>query len=155
MSYISVSDELAPIADKLRQYVRLLSSDVDGEVIAAARALNRTLKNSKLDIHALADGICVTNGKKFSEDEAKEIYFKGVEKGRRQAENRPDPKFHNVSEHDQPSWHDIACECAIDRLRNDTERKFIQDMVRRTARAGHLSEKQQNWLRDCFIRMHR
>ena len=152
-----MSDELAPIADKLKRCVRLLSSDVDGEVIAAARALNRTLKKSNLDIHALADSICVPNGKKFSEDEAQEIYLKGVEEGRRQAENRQDLKLHDVSEHDQPSWHDMARECArhLDRLRNDTERKFIQDMVRRTACAIRLSEKQQNWLRDCFIRVQR
>jgi hypothetical protein len=152
-----VSDELAPIADRLKQCVRLLSSDVDGEVIAAVRAINRTLKNSNLDIHTLADSICVSNGKRFSEDEAKEIYFKGVEEGRRQAENRRDLKFHDVSEHDQPSWREMACECArhLDRLRNDTERKFVQDMVRRTACAVRLSEKQQNWLRDCFFRVHR
>ena len=80
-----MSDELAPIAYKLQRYIRLLSSDIDGEVIAAARALNRTLKNFKLDIHALADSICALNGKKFSEDEAKEIFFKGGD-----AELKPD-----------------------------------------------------------------
>ena len=152
-----MSNELAPIADKLKRYVRLLSSDVDGEVIAAVRALNRTLKNSNLDIHTFADSICVPNGKKFSEDEAKEIYLKGIEEGRRQSESQQDQKFHNVSGHDQPSWHDMACECArhLHRLRNDTERKFIQDMVRWTACAARLSEKQQNWLRNCFIRVQR
>jgi hypothetical protein len=150
-----VPDELAPIVDKLKRYVRLLSSDVDGEVIAAARALNRTLKSHNSDIHALADSICGPNGKKFSEDEANEIYFKGVEEGRRQAQN--DRKFHDVIEYEDPSWHDIACECAhhFEKLRNGTEREFIQDMVRRTARGGSLSEKQQNWLRNCFVRVRR
>jgi hypothetical protein len=148
-----VYDELVPIADRLRQYIRLLSSDVDGEVIAAARALNRTLKNHNSDIHALAESICAPNDKKVSEDEANDIYFRGVEDGRRQAQK--ERKFQDVTEHDDPSWHDIACECArhLDRLRNNTERKFIQDMVRRTVRDGCLSEKQQNWLRNCFIRV--
>jgi hypothetical protein len=148
-----VSDELVPIADKLKRYVRLLSSDVDGEVIAAARALNRTLKNHDSDIRALAESICAPNDKKFSEDEANEIYFRGVEDDRRQAQK--ERKFQDVTEHDDLSWHDIACECArhLDRLRNNTEREFIQDMVRRTAHDALLSEKQQKWLRDCFVRV--
>src|SRR3974390_1157453 len=63
----------------------------------------------------------------------------------------------NFAEHDDPSGHDISCQCArhLDRLRNDTEREFIQDMVRWTADDGLLSEKQQKWLRDCFVRVRR
>jgi hypothetical protein len=150
-----VFDELVPIADRLKQYIRLLSSDVDGEVIAAARALNRTLKNHNSDIHVLAESICAPNGKKFSEDEANEIYFRGVEDGRRQAQK--ERKFQEATERDDPSWYDMACECArhLDRLRNNTEREFIQDMVRWTAHDGLLSEKQQRWLRNCFIRVRR
>jgi hypothetical protein len=34
---------LAPIADKLGKLIRLLSSDKDGEVLAAARAIGRAL----------------------------------------------------------------------------------------------------------------
>jgi hypothetical protein len=45
-----MSDALAPIAEKLKRCIRLLSSDNDGEVIAAARALNRTLKGANLGI---------------------------------------------------------------------------------------------------------
>jgi len=39
---------------RLAQLVRLLSSPVDGEVVAAARALTRTLAAHKLTIHDLA-----------------------------------------------------------------------------------------------------
>ena len=53
----AVTDALAPIADKLKRFIRLLSSDNDHEALGAARALNRTLKAAKLDIHALADNI--------------------------------------------------------------------------------------------------
>lgn len=48
---------LAPIADKLSKLVRMLTSDQDGEVVAAARSINRTLKNAGLDIHVLAAAI--------------------------------------------------------------------------------------------------
>jgi hypothetical protein len=62
-----VADALAPIADKLRPLIRLLSSDQPGEVVAAARAISRTLKGAMLDIHALADGISQANGKKYTD----------------------------------------------------------------------------------------
>jgi hypothetical protein len=39
---------------RLAQFIRLLSSDQDGEVVSAARALCRTLASSGLDIHAVA-----------------------------------------------------------------------------------------------------
>ena len=46
---------LAPVALRLGQLVRLLGSDKDGEVLAAARALGRTLETVGQDFHALAD----------------------------------------------------------------------------------------------------
>lgn len=40
---------------KLGKLLRLLASDKDGEVVAAARAITRTLRAEGQDIHALAD----------------------------------------------------------------------------------------------------
>jgi hypothetical protein len=71
---------LAPIADKLGKLLRLLSSSHDGEVVAAARGIDRTLKSVGLDVHALADGIATE--KKFTEADALEIYQNGVDAGR-------------------------------------------------------------------------
>jgi hypothetical protein len=45
-------------SDKLAKLVRLLSSDKDGEVLAAAAAIRRTLAAEGSDIHALADALC-------------------------------------------------------------------------------------------------
>lgn len=42
------------ITDKLAKFVRLLSSDQDGEVVAAAGAIRRVLLSANLDIHDLA-----------------------------------------------------------------------------------------------------
>jgi len=94
-----MADALAPIADKLKRCLRLLASDRDGEVVAAARALNRTLQRAGLDIHALADGIA--NGKRFTEADAVEIYRRGVEDGKREAENGQ--MFRNINLDDEPS----------------------------------------------------
>lgn len=48
---------LAAIAPKLGKLIRLLASDRDGEALAAARGIGRTLEAAGLDFHALADVI--------------------------------------------------------------------------------------------------
>ena len=45
---------MSDITDKLAKFVRLLSSDQDGEVVAAAGAIRRVLLAADLDIHDLA-----------------------------------------------------------------------------------------------------
>ena len=48
--------QLAPgVADRITKLLRLLSSDREGEVVAAAGALQRTLRANGCDIHDLAD----------------------------------------------------------------------------------------------------
>jgi hypothetical protein len=150
-----VSDALAPIADKLKRFIRLLSSDSDGEVVAAARALNRTLKGAKLDIHVLANSIGQANGKKWGDDHVLEAYKRGVEDGRREAES--EPVFRNANIDAEPTWHEIAVECAAhsDRLHSDRERQFVKDMVRLTVHGGELTEKQGSWLRKIYARVQR
>jgi hypothetical protein len=145
-----MTNVLAPVADRLGKLLRLLSSDRDGEVISAARAIVRTLGGAGLDIHALAESLGI-NGKRFSEADAAEIYRRGVEDGKRAAENE-NIGFHSV---DEPTWHEIACECAAhDKcLRDERERQFVGDMVRRTVRGGEPTEKQAHWLRAIYARV--
>jgi hypothetical protein len=50
----SAVNALAPVAEKLGNLIRLLSSDRDGEVGAALEAIKRTLKNANLSFHGLA-----------------------------------------------------------------------------------------------------
>jgi hypothetical protein len=109
----------------------LISKDRDGEVVAAARALIRTLQANGLDIHAFADTIGNANGARVDGD-------------RRGARNRS-----------EPSWHTIACECAErpEILHSDREPEFVKRMVRATVRGGKLSEKQEDWLRKIYARV--
>jgi hypothetical protein len=60
--------------------------------------------------------------------------------------------FRNINKHDEPSWHDIARECAErpEYFRRERERDFVNDMVRRTVHGGQPSEKQANWLRKIY-----
>jgi hypothetical protein len=121
-----VADALAPIADKLKRFIRLLSSDSDGEVVAAARALNRTLKGAKLDIHMLADSI-QANGKEYTEAQLLKAREIGIGEGRRlEREEQGAPVFRNINLDDEPTWHEIAVECARSIAR-----------ARKTIRQGH------------------
>jgi hypothetical protein len=122
-------DTLAPIAEKLRCCIRLLSSDRDGEVVAVARALLRTLKSNGLNIHAFADCIGRSNSANHS-NEIDRAYDRGFAAGKRAAASSR-----------EPSWHEITRECPAypERLRDERERKFVRDMVGRTARGGQAS----------------
>jgi hypothetical protein len=146
-----MTNALAPISNKLKPLIRLLSSDVDGEVVAAARALNRTLKSAGLDIHVLADGI--SNGE-LSRDAMQTIYDAGFEAGQRSIEVAP--AFYNVN--GGPDWRAIARKCAAyppDRFFGAHEREFVDKMVRRTEVGLELTEKQANWLHKIYMRGHR
>jgi len=48
---------LAVVAPRIGQLIRLLGSDQDGEVVAAARALSRTLASVGADFHDLANTV--------------------------------------------------------------------------------------------------
>ena len=146
---------LAPIAGRLGKLIRMLSSNQDGDVLNAARAIVRTLDTAGLDVHALAANIG-GGDKKFSDEDAREIYQRGVADGRQAAEREQNaPVFRNVNLNDEPSWHDIACECAAHgaRLRDKRERKFVNDMVRWTVHGGEPTEKQAKWLRSIYARV--
>src|SRR5262249_38331965 len=132
-----------------------LSSDSDGEVVAAARALNRTLKGAKLDIHVLADSIGRTNGGQLTESEMRKLYDAGYEAGVRTTEDKLRAAgFHDIDDDRNEDLVQMAIVCALrsERLRND--REFVRKMVQWTARGRRLSEKQEDWLRDCHERAH-
>jgi hypothetical protein len=74
--------------DRLEKLVRMLSSDKDGEVLAATAAIRRVLATEGLDIHNLADALCKP----------------AHEPPPREPPQRETPE-------DDPDWHDIACRC--------------------------------------------
>jgi hypothetical protein len=145
---------LAPIAGKLQRLIRLLASDRDGEVLAAARALIRTLESAKLDIHALADNIA----NDYSEADVLRARDLGIAEGRRlEQQEHGEAMFRNVNIDDEPSWNEIARECARHphRMYGEHEKNFVDQMVRRTARGGEPKPKQADWLRKIYARVHR
>ena len=116
---------LAPIADKLSKLVRMLTSDHDGEVVAAARSINRTLESAGLDIHVLAAVI---------------------ERGSAGNAMPNAPAWHSVA---------CECAAHPRRLRSEKERAFIADMVVWTKLGGEPTERQAKWLRSIYVRVRR
>lgn len=57
---MNTAPAIASLGPQLGKLLRMLSSDSDGEVVAAARAIGRVLEAHKLDWHALADALCPT-----------------------------------------------------------------------------------------------
>jgi hypothetical protein len=117
---------LSPIAPKLAKLLPLLASDKDGEVVATARAIGRTLEAAGADFHDLAALISPESTPQPS--------------GRQEADDGPRMSA------EQWSAAIIAILDAPPYL-HPGERKFLQDVLRRTRRGREPSAKQAIWLR--------
>jgi hypothetical protein len=137
----------------LGKLVRLLASDKPGEIVAAAYAIVRLLTKNGADIHALADHIEHTNGKRILEDDMQRIFRAGYEKGVHDAEERlhDDDGFRDLN--GLPSWHRMArfCQRHSDHLRAN-ERKFVNDMAARTT-WREPTDKQGKWLQSIYFKL--
>jgi hypothetical protein len=134
--------------DKISKLIKMLSSSSDGEVVAAARAILRTLQAQGTDIHELAERV---EGRKLSQAEMKVIYDKAFQDGKSAA-----AATSGFSPVDVPTFHSMACEIqakANGRL-NPKEKDFIDDMVRWCA-LREPSEKQAKWLHALYCRIGR
>jgi hypothetical protein len=147
-----VSD-LAPIAGKVGSLIRLLASDREGEVVAAARALGRTLKAHGADFHVLADRVEHANGSgKIGEADMRKLYDAGFAAGIAAAEKQNDvgDGFNNLDGTATPEAMAAWCRRRRDQL-NEREQKFISSV------SAHIvwrepTEKQAKWLRSIFLR---
>jgi hypothetical protein len=134
--------------EKMGKLIKMLSSTNEGEVVAAARAILRTLAQEGTDIHELAERV---EGRKLSQAEMQRIYDKAFADGRKSAAATAD--FSNVG---GPSFHAMACEIqhkANGRLA-PKESDFLDDMVRWCARC-EPSEKQAKWLHAIYCKIGR
>jgi hypothetical protein len=134
--------------ERLEKLIKLLTSDKDGEVVAAARAIHRTLEGAGTDIHEFAARI---RGGKLSDAEMHKSYESRVRDGKDAAAT--DKGFSNV---EGPSYYEMAKHCVEHdngRL-SAKERGFVEDMQRWCARR-EPSEKQGRWLHALYVRVRR
>jgi hypothetical protein len=146
-----------PIAKRTATLFRMLSSEHDGEVLNAVRAMKRLFATERLTFHDIATVIEGCNGeieeRKYSDSDAQVIFARGVEKGRAEEARLPDapPEFYDTD--GKPRWNEIAlfCQKETTRLRGN-EREFVDDMV------GQMlwrqpSQKQTKWLLSIFRKL--
>jgi hypothetical protein len=135
-------------AGKIGKLLKMLSSPNDGEVVAAARAILRTLEAEGADIHELAERV---EGRKLSQAEMQRIYDQAYRDGKDAA--AADAGFRAV---DVPSFYAMACEIQhkADGRLSEKERGFVADMVRWCARR-EPSEKQAKWLHAIYCQIGR
>ena len=118
---------LATIAPKLAKLLSMLASPMDGEVVAAARAIDRTLKAAGATIHDLAAAL---------EPAPPSVY----RPGRDQAE---------------ADWFDLVKMILRDGERhlNPKERAFVVAMRTKARYGDQPSEKQEAWIRSLAERV--
>jgi hypothetical protein len=147
--------DLAPIAPKLAKSIRLLASNRDGEVVAAVRAMIRTLQGIGADIHDIADRIEHSGNGALSEREMQEIFDAGIKEGVRRVEQkmRSQAVHSSLSSPQFPAPATMALYCyqRIDRL-NDWEREFTTNMMSWTRRRP-LYPKQQARLEELYVKL--
>jgi hypothetical protein len=150
--------DLASISTKLANFIRLLASDKDGEVVASARAIVRTLANIGADIHDIANRIEHSSNGALSEKEMQEIYNAGIAAGLKLAEQKLRNRTYQ-STLQMPPASDMAMFCYQhrDQLNEPNEkfdeREFILNMVSLTRRCVPLSERRQRCLEGIYLRL--
>jgi hypothetical protein len=138
---------------KIAKCLRLLASDQDGEMLAAARALKRALKKGGLDIHALAARIETPANSIINAREREAIYRKGFNDAAKRAAARNDGDDGDDDGDAEPSWAEMArvCQRRAHWL-SAKEKDFIANMAKFT-RYREPTEAQAKWLRDIFHRL--
>jgi hypothetical protein len=147
-----------PVAKRIAQIFLMLSSDQEGEQLAAVVAMKRLFKSEGLSFFDIATVIESCNGeieeKKYSDKDAEIIFKRGMEKGIEQgraAEAAP-PEFYDTD--GRPRWNAIAlfCQKEIARLYKQNEREFVADMAGYTL-YRQPSPKQEQWLMSIFVKL--
>jgi len=148
-----------PVAKRIAKLFRLLASDFDGEVLNAARRMKQQLATEGLSINDIAVVLENANGeieeRKYSETDAKIIFEKGIEKGRKEEARKQEapPEFFGTD--GQPRWYEIAVFCQQNsaQLRNEWERSFANDMPGNIIKYSAPTEKQAKHLLAIFVKL--
>jgi hypothetical protein len=116
------------IAERLKKLLLMLSSDHDGEVVSAARAIDRTLKDTGTDWHALVARLLAPAQSPYRAADTHHNYRNG-------------------------NWRELREYCAQhSELLRSRELEFI---TRLADWRGNLTEKQHDWLMAIHARLRR
>ena len=144
-----MSADKKTLEQKIAMVIRLLASDKDGEILAAAAALKRTLASAGTDFNGLAHGI-ENLGKGISNEERKKIWDAAVQ----HTENRLHGADDFIDSTGKPTWEAVALFCQRNKQRLDTRHhQFIDDMASRTVWDREPTEKQHKYLFALFLKL--
>ena len=146
------------LAKRIGKLIRLLGSNFEGEAIGSATGLRRLFQSEGLAFNDLATLIENCDGqieeRKYSDADAEIIFARGMEKGRADEARKQaaPPEFYDVDGH--PRWIEISqfCQKAIERLHDERERKFVNDMAG-NALWCEPTERQAKWLLKIFVKL--
>jgi hypothetical protein len=142
------------IAKRIADLVRRLSSPNDGEIIAAGRALQRTLEANGLDIHAVADPLEAPNGKHIPEEQMQRLWDAAYARGVQDTENRQHGVDDFIGTDGKPTWEAVALFLQRNKNRLDPKHhEFIDDMAARTAWGHEPTERQHRYLHSLFYKL--
>jgi hypothetical protein len=154
--------EAEAYANRIAGLVELIfGSAYDGEILSAVAAMKRVLASKGLSPNDLATVVKNVNGEiaalKYSDDDAKAIYERGLAKGREEeARSRPahDDPEEFYDEDGQPRWNAMAMFCQKNhaQLRSPKEQEFVDDMAGSTM-WQEPTERQAKWLLSIFIKL--
>jgi hypothetical protein len=144
-----MSADKKTLEQRIAMVIRLLASDKDGEIIAAAHALKRTLASAGTDFNGLAHGI-ENLGKGVSNEERKKIWDAAVQ----HTENRLHGADDFIDSTGKPTWQAVAlfCQRNKQRLRPQTH-EFVDKMASQTVWDQEPTEKQHKYLFALFLQL--
>jgi len=139
------------LEERIASIVRLFASDKDGDIIAAAHALRRTLESAGTDINGLAHGIeNLGKSAEVSKERMKQIWDAAVQ----HTENRLHGADDFIDSSGKPTWEAVALFCQRNKQRLDTRHHpFIDDMASRTVWGHEPTEKQHKYLFALFLKL--
>ena len=144
-----MSADKKTLEQRIALIIRLLGSDKDGEILAAAAALKRTLASAGTDFNGLAHGI-ENLGKGISNEERKKIWDAAVQ----HTENRLHGADDFIDSTGKPTWEAVALFCQRNKQRLDTRHhQFIDDMASRTVWGHEPTETKHKYLFALFLKL--
>jgi hypothetical protein len=139
------------LEEKIADIIRMLASDKEGDIKAAAYALKRTLASAGTDIHGLAHGIeNLGKSTEVSKDQMKKIWDAAVQ----HTENRLHGADDFISADGKPTWEAIALFCQRNKHRLYPKcHEFVDKMAAQTVFGKEPTEPQHKYLFALFLRL--
>jgi hypothetical protein len=142
------------IAKRVASLIRRLSSQSDGEIVATARALMRTLESAGTDIHALAGHVEKPNGNSLPKAEMKKIFDAGYAAGVQAAENRQHGSDDFRGTDGKPTWEAVALFLQSNKHRLDLKHhEFIDKVAAQTVCGDEPTERMHKYLHSLFYKL--